>query len=141
MLTTEQLAFLRQRHLAVLATVDGLGEPQAVPAWYAVDGPKIVMVTGRGSREHRDLERRPIATIVVLHRSRPDYALTIGCAADLSDNGVALIRSRIAARYLGEPELSTYLESCLEHDSVVIRLEPLSVAVYGDTPRANAPSQ
>ena len=142
LLTTEQLAFLRQRHIAVLAMVDGFGEPHAVPTWYAVDGPKIVMVTGRGSRKHRNLERKPKATVVIVHRSPPYYALMIGCAADISGNGVALIRSKIAARYLGEPELSTYLESRRERDSVVIRLEPLSVAVYGETPPpAGAPTQ
>lgn len=134
MLTTEQLAFVRLRHIAVLATVNEDGGPHAVPMWYAMDGSDLMMVTGRGSRKHRNLEARSNATVVIDRRERPYYAVMIRCTAEISDDGVDLVRSKLAARYLVEPDLSTYLDSRRGRDAVVLRLKPHSVAVYGSNP-------
>lgn len=134
MLTAEQLAFARGGHIAVLATVDAAGHPHAAPMWYAVEVTEMVMVTGRGSKKHRNLENSGRATVVIDHRTRPYYALTIDCDVAISSEQVPLTRSRIAARYLAEPELSAYLGSRREVDSVVLRLTPHSVAVYGVPP-------
>lgn len=133
MFTSEQLAFLRQRRLAVLATVGPEGEPHAVPMWYALDGDDIMMVTARNSQKHLNLERDKRATVVVDHRVRPYFALMVDCAAEFLDGEVDLARSKIAARYLDEPELSTYLDSRKGRDSVLVRLHPQSVVVYGDS--------
>lgn len=134
MLTDEQLAFARGHHIAVLATVDLGGIPHAAPMWYAVDLHGLVMVTGRASKKHRNLESTGRASVVIDRRNRPYYALMIDCDAELSSDGIALTRSKIAARYLDEPELSTYLDSRRGADSVVVRLTPRSVAVYGKPP-------
>ena len=134
MLSAEQQAFVRRPYLAVLATVGHAGGPRAVPMWYLFEGGDFLMVTRSGSQKHRDLERRPEATVVIDHRTRPYYALMISCTAEISGADVDLVRSRTAARYLAEPELSTYLDSRRGGDSVVIRLKPVAVAVYGDTP-------
>lgn len=104
--------------------------------WYAFDGSQFLMVTGNGSQKHRNLERHPGTTLVIDHRIRPYYALMIRCTAEISHKEVGLIRSQTAARYLAEPELSTYLESRRDSDSVAIRLEPEAVAVYGEAPPA-----
>jgi len=133
-LSAEQQAFVRGPYIAVLATVDASGEPRAVPMWYVFDGSRFLMVTRNGSQKHRDLERHPTATVVIDHRTRPYYALMIRCTAEIDAMDVDLVRSRTAARYLTEPELSAYVDSRRGSDSVVIRLEPVSIAVYGDTP-------
>ena len=133
-LSVEQQAFVRGPHLAVLATVGGSGEPHAFPMWYVFDGRKFLMVTSSGSQKHRDLERHPTATVVIDHRTRPYYALMIRCSAEIDAEEVTLVRSRTAARYLTEPELSSYLDSRRGSESVVIHLEPVSVAVYGKAP-------
>lgn len=133
-MTPEQLAFVGERQIAVLATVGRDGEPHAAPMWYAVDGSRIVMVTRRGSQKHRNLEATERATVVIDRRTRPYYALMIRCSAEFSDERVDLVRSLVAARYLGEPELSTYLEGRRGSDAIVIRLEPTGVATYGTPP-------
>ena len=135
-LSSDQLAFLRLPHIAVLATVAPHGEPHAVPMWYVTDGSGVLMVTRRESQKLRNLEHMPRATVVVDHRTRPYYAMMVRCEAEISSENVNLIRSKVAARYLGEPALSTYLESRRDSDSVVVRLEPIALAIYGKGPPA-----
>jgi len=130
-LSPEQQAFVREPRIAVLATVDPGGGPHAAPMWYALDGSQIVMVTRRGSQKHRNLQRLAKATVVIDRRSRPYFALMIACRVSFADHQVDLVRSRVAARYLSEPELSTYLDSRRGGDAVVIQLEPTDIAVYG----------
>jgi PPOX class probable F420-dependent enzyme len=134
MLTPEQEAFVRGSHIAVLATVGEDTEPRAYPMWYAYEAGRFLMTTGTGTQKHRFLDRHPRASIVVDHRSRPYYALMVGCTAVISSTDVDLVRSRIAARYLAEPELTTYLESRRGSDAVALILDPTSVAVYGTAP-------
>lgn len=118
----------------MLATIGPAGDPHAYPIWYFFDGSRFVTVTGRGTPKHLDLEHHGEAMIVIDHRGRPYYALTIGCKAQIADEDANLMRSRIAPRYLVEPELTAYLESLRGSDAVVIRLQPTSVAVYGSSP-------
>jgi PPOX class probable F420-dependent enzyme len=134
MLTAEQEAFVRGPHIAVLATVGEDGEPRAYPMWYAHEGGRFLMTTRRGTQKHRHLEAHPRASIVIDHRSRPYYALMIACTAEVVRDEVDLIRSRIASRYLKEPELTTYLESRRGTDAVGIAFSVTSVATYGDSP-------
>lgn len=118
----------------MLATIGVAGDPHAYPTWYFFDGSRFLTVTDRGTPKHLDLEHHRKGTIVIDHPGPPYYALSIGCAAVIDDRDPALVRSRIAPRYLVEPQLTTYLESRRSRDAVVIRLEPTSVAVYGDSP-------
>ncbi len=92
------------------------------------------MTTGRGSQKHRNIERRPDAALVIEQRRRPYYALMIRGRAEIGTETPDVVRSRVAARYLDEPELSAYLDSRRNADSVVLRFEPLEVAVYGRPP-------
>jgi PPOX class probable F420-dependent enzyme len=135
-LTSEQADFVRKPHIAVLATIGDDGQPHAVPMWYWYDGSAFVMVTRRGSHKHRNLERQPRAQLVIDAKERPYYALMIGCGAAITSDAPDLMRSRIAARYLAEPELTTYLESRRGGDAVVLHLDPLEVKVYGRPPSA-----
>ncbi len=134
MLTPGQEAFVRGPHIAVLATIDAAGEPRAFPMWYAYEGGRFLMITQRDTQKHRHLADHPGATIVIDHRARPYYALMIECRAEIGGDPVDLVRSRIASRYLAEPDLSTYLESRRGTDAVALSLEPTSVAVYGSAP-------
>lgn len=134
LLSAEQQAFVELPNIAVLATVGGDGKPHAAPMWYAADDSRILMVTRRGSQKHRNLQVHPTATVVIDHRTRPYYALMIRCRAEINDEEADLVRSRVAARYLREPELSGYLHSRKGSDSVVIQLQPVSVTTYGNPP-------
>ncbi len=134
LLSAEQQAFVELPNIAVLATVGGDGKPHAAPMWYAADDSRILMVTRRGSQKHRNLQVHPTATVVIDHRTRPYYALMIRCRAEINDEETDLVRSRVAARYLREPELSAYLDSRKGSDSVVIQLQPVSVTTYGNPP-------
>lgn len=134
MLSIEQKDFVRGPRIAVLATVGPDGEPYAFPVWYFFDGSRFLTVTRRGTPKHLHLDGHPGATIVVDHRDRRYYGLAIGCTAEIDDHDADLARSRIAPRYLTEPQLTSYLESERGSDAVVIRLQPTSVAVYGTSP-------
>lgn len=134
LLSAEQQGFVELPNIAVLATVGRDGKPHAAPMWYVADDSRILMVTRRGSQKHRNLQVHPTATVVIDHRTRPYYALMIRCRAEFTNEQVELVRSRVAARYLREPELTTYLDSRRGSDAAVIQLQPISVATYGSAP-------
>ncbi len=134
LLSAEQQVFVELPNIAVLATVGGDGEAHAAPMWYAADNSRILMVTRRGSQKHRNLQIHPTATVVIDRRTRPYYALMIRCRAEINGEEVDVVRSRVAARYLSELELSAYLDSRRGSDSVVVQLQPVSVTTYGSPP-------
>ncbi len=125
-LTDEQGAFARRCHIAVLAACDAAGRSRALPVWYAVEGSAIVIVAKRDSELHRLAAAQPQVSLVIAAGTHPHPTLTIQARVCVSGDGVALTRSRIAARYLAEPDLTTHLEARGERDWQVIRLEPRS---------------
>ena len=61
-------AFLEQPLTAVLSTLNPDGTIHAVPVWYRYIDGKLRIITGRGSRKHRNAVRSGRATLCIDQR-------------------------------------------------------------------------
>ncbi len=130
MFTTRQQDLLGEAHVAVMSTNGPGGWPHAAPIWYVAERGTLLVVVGRGSQKHRNLERDARATIVIDRKHRPYYALMIRCLGEESAASVADTRRRIAGRYLPAAELEDYLVGRDSVDAVVLRFAPTRVVEY-----------
>lgn len=129
--TARQQDLLGEAHVAILSTTGPGGWPHAAPVWYVAEQGALLVVTGRGSQKHRNLERDRRAAIVVDRKQRPYYALMIRCISEESPAPVAETRRRIAGRYLPAADLENYLAGRDSVDAVVLRFSPTKVVEYG----------
>lgn len=122
--------FLKEAHVAVLATVDRKGRAHAAPIWYLYEDGVFVMSTGRGSQKHRNVEANPEVTLVVDRRVIPYYAVMARGRAEIGPRLSEDDRLRMAVRYLGEELGRRYIERTSGEDSVTIRLKPRRLIEY-----------
>ncbi len=124
------IRLLSGRHVATLATIrpDGLIHLTAV--WYLYRDGQLLVATSSRSRQFRNVESRPTASLMIDTRVPGlERGLTALGRADLIKDGQArrLIRE-IHERYLTPRALSDpHVEaSFASHDDVVIRVSPSS---------------
>ncbi len=120
--SSEQIAFLEEPHVAVLATVDRQDRPHAMPIWYMLENDTILMSVAQGSQKHRNLERNPNATLVIDRRATPYYAVMLRGVATLGPPISREQHERLASRYLGADAGRRYAERTYGHDVISIRL-------------------
>lgn len=126
----EREQFLRQPHLAVLATIDADGRPHAMPIWYLYEGGLFLMSAGRNSRKHRNVARNPLATLVIDQRTLPYRAVMVQGTVEIGPRLDLDARLRLAKRYLGDEQGQVYVESHPDEDSITLRLRPERVVEY-----------
>ena len=123
-------AFLREAHVAVLATLDRDGAPHAAPIWYLYEDGAFVMITGRTSRKARNIRWRADATLVVDRRTLPYYAVMARGRAEIGPAPSRDLHRRMAVRYLGEEMGREYHERRYSEEAVTIRLVPERLIEY-----------
>ena len=76
LLNERQLRFVAQPRIGRLATVNRDGTPHIAPVWYRFDDGAFLVLTERGSRKHRNIERDPRVTFCI-DDERPPYHTVI----------------------------------------------------------------
>lgn len=124
------IRILNGRHIATLATLreDGLIHLTAV--WYLYRDGELFVTTSSRSRQFRNIEARPTASLMIDTR-RPgfEYGLTAsGSAEAISGDRAKELSQQIHERYLtpqafGDPAISGAFAS---YDDVVIQVSPRS---------------
>jgi PPOX class probable F420-dependent enzyme len=124
------IGVLGGRHIATLATLrpDGLIHLTAV--WYLYRDGDLFVTTGSNSRQFRNIESRPTASLMIDTRiPGSEYGLTAsGMAKAVRGDEAQQLSRQIHERYLTElafsdPEIS---DAFTAYDDVVIRLSPRS---------------
>jgi PPOX class probable F420-dependent enzyme len=123
-------AFLREAHVAVLATVDSKDRPHAAPVWYLYEDGVFIVSTGRGSQKHRNIENNPNVTLVIDKRTLPYYCAMAHGTVEVGGTFPDDDRLRLAIRYLGEERGKVYVERTSGEDSVTLRLRPERIVEY-----------
>ncbi len=119
---------LDEPNVAVLATINPDGSPQASPVWVGRDGRDVVISSARGRRKDRNIRRDPRVSLAVFDRQDPEqYAEIRGRATVTEDSGRALA-VRLAERYDGPGAGKEFLGLPPEIVRIVIRIVPEHVA-------------
>jgi PPOX class probable F420-dependent enzyme len=122
--------FLQQAHLAVLATLGPGQRLHAMPVWYLYEDGMFIILTGRGSQKHRNIERHKDVTLVIDRRDLPYYAVMVQGTATIGPTPSPELRQRLAVRYLGAERGAAYTARRLDADSVTIQVRPEKFVEY-----------
>jgi PPOX class probable F420-dependent enzyme len=130
-LSDEVVAFLREPHHAVLATINPDGMPQQTVLWYEFQGDVVLMNTAAGRLKDRNLRRDPRASVCVVGDTR---AVTFrGRIALIDDQHVAQADiKRLAVRYNGPEVAERQAREQFTHEHrVTLLLEITHVVLQG----------
>jgi PPOX class probable F420-dependent enzyme len=100
-LTEQQAEFLREGHLAIVATVRPDGSPQLTPTWVDSDGEHVLINTAEGRWKPEYLRKNPNVAVAVVDRKNPYRWLSVSGAAELEHEGAVEHIDVLAHRYTG----------------------------------------
>ena len=119
-LTEEQKKFLKEGHLAVVATLRDDGTPQLTPTWIDAEDGRVLFNTAEGRAKPKNLRRDPRVSICVVDRQNPYRWLSITGTADLEHEGAEEHIDVLAHRYTGR---ETYGVGP-DEERVIVRVQP-----------------
>lgn len=127
----EALAFLSAgTRTGKLAVVRGDGSAIVQPIWFLVDSDgTLVFNTGRETTKGRALLRDPRLSIVVDEETMPYGFVRVDGIAELSEDPELMLTwaTRIAARYVGEPQAAAYGRRNAVPGELLVRVRPTRI--------------
>lgn len=97
-------ALLGAPHIAHLATVAHDGTPRSHAVWVGLEGPNIVVCTGRHTVKSRNAERHPHVALSVVARDNPyDTLMVRGTVVEQRNDDDLALMDPLAVAYTGEP--------------------------------------
>ena len=126
-------AYLREPHIADLATIRPDGSPHVAPVWYHYDGDKVMVVAERTTVKVRNIGNDPRVSLSIATDTEPyKYVLVTGDAT-ISDAGMADLVRAMAVGYKGDVEGRQYAAKVLEDlDFCVITVTPSKISGWLD---------
>lgn len=119
-LTDGQKKFLKEGHLAVVATLRSDGTPQLTPTWIDAEDGRVLFNTAEGRAKPKNLRRDPRVSICVVDRQNPYRWLSITGTAELEHEGAEEHIDVLAHRYTGR---ETYGVGP-DEERVIVRVQP-----------------
>lgn len=132
-ITPEKLKELTDEPLlAVLATVNPRGTPQATPLWYHYDGERFVTTCFDHRVKARNIRRNPNVVLVVVDTVNNGKGLIIRGKAEIVEVGAEEATVVNGVRYLGEERGNQAADDLNAMGSrVAIKIKPERI-IYGD---------
>jgi len=122
-LTEQQQKFLKEGHLAIVATIREDGTPQQTPTWIDAEDGRVLFNTAEGRAKPKNLRRDPRVSVCVVDRQNPYRWLSITGTADLEHEGADEHIDVLAHRYTGS---ETYGVGA-DEERIIVRVEPQRV--------------
>jgi PPOX class probable F420-dependent enzyme len=119
-LTDAQEAFLKEGHLAVVATLRDDGSPQLTPTWIDAENGKVLFNTAEGRAKPKNLRRDTRCSVCVVDRKNPYRWLSITGSAELEHKGAEEHIDVLAHRYTGEESYDVGPDE----ERVIVRVAP-----------------
>jgi PPOX class probable F420-dependent enzyme len=122
-LTEKQAEFLREGHLATVATVRPDGTVQLTPTWVDSDGERVLINTAEGRKKPQYLRHNPNTSVLVVDRKNPYRWLSVTGKAELEHQGAEEHIDVLAHRYVGRD-----YGVGPEEERVIVRVTPERVS-------------
>jgi PPOX class probable F420-dependent enzyme len=123
--------FLKQPHVAALATLRANGRPHVTPVWYEFDGREFTISTMRETQKAKNVSAKGFAALTVFTDEMPYRQVTVEGTAQVGGPIDNVWRERVAMRYLGDAAGRAYVRESFELDVVAIRLRPVKWHIEG----------
>jgi PPOX class probable F420-dependent enzyme len=120
----ERDAFLAQPLTAVLSTLSRDGRIHSVPVWYLYEGGMFLIITGRGSAKHRNIERTGRATLCVDQREGGMRYVTAEGPATVSNEVSKTQRLALHTHYRGAEQAQRIVDKGGHEGMVLVTLMP-----------------
>lgn len=122
--TDELIAFLDQKMIARLATIDDAGYPHVVPLWYLRDGDDLVIMSDRETRKVHNAHARAKGAIQIggdPGAGQSGYLFQGDLVVE--DDPDHFWTAAITRRYETKARADQLLEEWKDDDTVIIRLK------------------
>ena len=125
-LTPAQEAFLKEGHLATVATVRPDGSPHLTPVWVDSDGERVVFNTAEGRAKPRYIRRNAVVGVQVVDTNDPYRWISVTGPAEIVEDGAREHINELSHRYTGHDFSFSDGEKRL-----IVRIEPERVDARG----------
>jgi PPOX class probable F420-dependent enzyme len=122
-LSSEQIALLKEPHIAQVVTLMADGSPQISPVWVDTDGTDILINTALGRVKTNNMERDPRVAVGVYDPAN-SYSRVVnvrGHVSEISEEGADAHIDSLAKKYSGA---DTYGGRNPAETRVIIRISP-----------------
>ncbi|MEO9255996.1 MAG: TIGR03618 family F420-dependent PPOX class oxidoreductase [Tepidiformaceae bacterium] len=118
----ERDTFLAQPLTAVISTLSASGRIHSVPVWYLYNDGTFLIITGRGSAKHRNIERSGRATLCVDQREGAVRYVTAEGPVTVSDPLSQEQRLALHTHYRGPEQAQRVIEKGGHEGMVLLTL-------------------
>ncbi|WP_061295175.1 PPOX class F420-dependent oxidoreductase [Herbidospora cretacea] len=114
-------------NFATVSSVNPDGSPQASVVWVRTDGDAILFSTVKGRRKHRNMERDPRVSILVVDPADPYVYAEVRGVVTLFDDPHGDLIQELSHKYTGGP----FVEGSPDNERVIVRIAPEKVYLRG----------
>ncbi|WP_155343274.1 PPOX class F420-dependent oxidoreductase [Acrocarpospora pleiomorpha] len=114
-------------NFATVSSVNQDGSPQTSVVWVRTDGDDILFSTVKGRRKHRNLERDPRTSILIVDPSDPYVYAEIRGRVTLIDDPTGALIQELSQKYYKRP----FAEANPDNERVIARITPEKVYLRG----------
>lgn len=126
--TESQLKFVDSPRIGRLGTTNNDGTPHITPVWYRFDGGAFLVLTERGSRKHRNIERDPRVAFCIDEDRPPYHTVLVSARVAVEDAPGREWREALAIHYLGEEAGKRYTAENVHPNNIMLRIVPEKVS-------------
>ncbi|TKK90897.1 PPOX class F420-dependent oxidoreductase [Herbidospora galbida] len=114
-------------NFATVSSVNPDGSPQASVVWVRTDGDAILFSTVKGRRKHRNMERDPRVSILIVDPADPYVYAEVRGSVTLFDDPHGDLIQELSHKYAGKP----FVEGSPDNERVIVRIAPEKVYLRG----------
>lgn len=115
-----------------LATVNPDGQPQVTPVWVDYDGTYVRVNSARGRRKVKNMEKRPMVTVLAIDPDDPYRWMEIrGVVEQITEEGAADHIDQLSWRYKEKGFYTTDPQRRSRETRVIFKIRPVRVIVDG----------
>jgi PPOX class probable F420-dependent enzyme len=133
-MTPEEIEiYLREPHIADLATVRPDGSPQVTPVWYEYDDGRLLVLAEPTAVKVRNIKKDPRVSISIATHWEPYKYVLVNGTAEVSDEWEPELLRRLAVHYKGNLTGNRYADRVLkELKFCLITVTPSRVTGWQD---------
>lgn len=110
-------------NFATVVSLNPDGAPQASVIWVRTDGDDILFSTVKGRRKHRNFDRDPRTTIVVIDPANPYRYAEVRGTVTMEDDPASALIEELSLKYAGR----SWEEPHPDSERVIVRIKPQKV--------------
>jgi PPOX class probable F420-dependent enzyme len=126
-LTERQRRFVTEPRIGRLGTTNRDGTPHIAPVWYRFEEGAFLVLTERGSRKHRNIQRDQRVAFCIDDERPPYHTVLVTARVAVEDAPGREWREALAIHYLGDEAGKRYIAENEHPNNIMLRIVPEKV--------------